>query len=161
MKRITENDHLEIEWYDEAKKQTLETLPQFMNHVLNDYYHDYGTICKAIAACGSAAMYAANKTEQGGITNVQASYINWEILKAWGCFATHTGARLINFDDMIFPQYESKFAKTISKEVWESVQEYAKERLSKEYSIHPKVKAHMESIVAGSVPFGYRIKEEG
>lgn len=161
MKRITENDHLEIEWYDEAKKQTLETLPQFMNHVLNDYYHDYGTICKAIAACGSAAMYAANKTEQGGITNVQASYINWEILKAWGCFATHTGARLINFDDMILPQYESKFAKTISKEVWESVQEYAKERLSKEYSIHPKVKAHMESIVAGSVPFGYRIKEEG
>lgn len=35
MKRITENDHLEIEWYDEAKKQTLETLPQFMNQEIN------------------------------------------------------------------------------------------------------------------------------
>lgn len=160
MKEITEEEHLEIEWYEEAKKQTLETLPQFMNHVLNDYKHDYGTICKAIAACGSAAMYAANRTEQGGITVFQAGCINWEILKAWGSFVTHTGARLINFDDMIFPQYESKFEKTISKEVWESVQEYAKEILSKRDSMHPEVKAHMESVVAGNVPFGYKIKED-
>lgn len=38
--KITEQDHLEKEWYEEAKKQTLETLPQFMNHMLNDYGHD-------------------------------------------------------------------------------------------------------------------------
>ena len=41
---ITEEMHLEKEWFANAKKQTLETLPAFMNHVLNDYCHDYGTI---------------------------------------------------------------------------------------------------------------------
>ena len=160
--KITEQDHLEKEWYEEAKKQTLETLPQFMNHVLNDYGHDYGTICKAIATCGAAAMYAANKTEQGGITGFQASCITWEVLKAWGAFETHTGARLINFDNMIYPQYEYIFDKTIDKKTWYLIQEYAKKRLADEesFSLHPKVKAHMESIVEGNVPFGYRIEEE-
>lgn len=162
MKKITENDHLEIEWYDEAKEQTLETLPEFMNHVLNDYEHDYGTICKAIAACGAAAMYAANATEQGGITGFQASCINWEIQKAWGSFVTHTGARLINFDDMIFPQYENRFEKTMDMETWESIQEYARDRLkAAAEEMTPRVRSHMESIVAGNVPFGYKIKEEG
>jgi hypothetical protein len=159
---ITEEQHLEKEWYEDARNQTLETLPDFMNHLLNDYQHDYGTICKAIAACGAAAMYAANNTEQGGITGFQAGCINWEVLKAWGEFQTHTGARLINFDNMIYPQYEEKFDKIISKETWESIQKYAKENLleEREYGLHPEVKAHMESIVAGNVPFGYKIKEK-
>ena len=33
----TEEMHLEKEWFEEAGKQTLETLPAFMDHVLNDY----------------------------------------------------------------------------------------------------------------------------
>lgn len=161
-KEITEEQHLEKQWYEAARKQTLKTLPYFMDHLLNDYQHDYGTICKAIAACGAAAMYAANHTEQGGITGFQASCINWEILKAWGEFKTHTGARLINFDNMIYPQYEHKFDKIISKETWEAIQKYAKENLLEEkgYDLHPEVKAHMESIVAGNIPFGYEIKDE-
>lgn len=34
---ITEEMHIEKEWLEQAKKQTLETLPDFMNHVMNDY----------------------------------------------------------------------------------------------------------------------------
>lgn len=161
-KKITEKDHFENDWYKAAEKQTLKTLPQFMNHVLNDYWHDYGTICKAIAACGAAAMWAANKSEQGYISGFQASCINWEVLKAFGSFKTHTGARIINFDDMIFPQNENKFAKNISKETWDSVQEYTRKILSEEdkFEFHPEVKGHMESIVTGNIPFGYKIKED-
>ena len=37
MEAITEKD-VEIidQWYKDAPKQTIETLPDFMNHVLND-----------------------------------------------------------------------------------------------------------------------------
>lgn len=158
--KITENDHLENEWYEQAKKQTLDSLPGFMKHVLNDYEHDYGTICKAIAACGAAAMWAANKTEQGGITGFQAGYINWEVLRAWG-FETNTGAKIINYDNMIYPQYEEYFAKIISQETWNNIQEYAKVRLAdNEDYMNPKVRVHMESIIEGNVPFGYKIKED-
>lgn len=159
-KKITEKDHFENGWYKDAEKQTLETLPLFMNHVLNDYQHDYGTICKAIAACGAGAMHAAIKTTHDYISGFQATSINWEVLKAWGGLKTHTCAKIINFDDMVFPHNQHRFAKTISKETWDSVQDYAKAILSDadNFGFHPKVKAHLESIVAGNIPFGYIIK---
>lgn len=159
-KKITEKEHFENCWYKDAEKQTLETLPLFMNHVLNDYQHDYGTICKAIAACGAGAMHAAIKTTHDYISGFQASIINGEVLKAWGGIKTHTCAKIINFDDMVFPHNQHRFANTISKETWDSVQEYAKSRLSEadNFGFHPKVKAHLESIVAGNIPFGYIIK---
>ena len=35
---------LKNEWAEEARKQTLETLPDFINHILNDYLIQYLTI---------------------------------------------------------------------------------------------------------------------
>ena len=41
---ITEEMHLEKEWFEQAKKvKTVEELTAFVNHLLNDYNHDYGT----------------------------------------------------------------------------------------------------------------------
>lgn len=76
MEIITEKDKDIIEqWYKDASKQTIDTLPEFMNHVLKDYKHDYGTICKAIGACVIAAAWAANASPQGGITGFQAGEV--------------------------------------------------------------------------------------
>ena len=61
---ITEEMHLEKEWFEQAREQKLETLPEFMNHILNDYRHDYGTICHAISACALAAAWAADNSDQ-------------------------------------------------------------------------------------------------
>ena len=33
---ITKEMHIEKEWFEQAKKQTLETLPGFMNHIMNE-----------------------------------------------------------------------------------------------------------------------------
>lgn len=50
MKQITEKDNEQEIWFKEAEKQTLETLPEFIRHLLEDYGHDYGTICHALAS---------------------------------------------------------------------------------------------------------------
>ena len=43
MEKISEEQNLKKIWFEEAKEQTIETLPMFINHIMNDYDHDYGT----------------------------------------------------------------------------------------------------------------------
>ena len=160
---ITEEMHLEKEWFEEAKKQTLETLPAFINHVMNDYAHDYGTVCHAISACAIAAARAANECDGacGGITGFQSGFIMWDFVKEWSYPRNKTALKIIDYDKMLYPQYEHNFQKTMSKELWECIQKAAKEKLSeKEKHVHPHVVAHWESIVDGQIPFGYTIESE-
>lgn len=163
MEKINEEQHLENEWFKEATEQTIETLPKFINHIMNDYGHDYGTICHAIAACSLAAAYSANRHEQGGITGFQAGFVMWDFIKEWMYRNNRTALRIVNYDDMLYPQYEEKFDKFISKETFEGIKKAAQESLDEVKqgrAAHPDVIKHWESIVAGNVPFGYKVKED-
>lgn len=163
MQPITEKDTEIInQWYEDASKQTLETLPEFMRHVLNEYYHDYGTIVKAIGACSIAAAWAANASPQGGITNFQAGYVMWEFIMHWNHKDNKTGMRIIDYDDMLYPHHEDRFNKTIPKRSMESLANEAKKLLAKhennEQSLAtPAILAHWKSIAQGVPPFGYRV----
>ena len=42
------------ELYSEATRQTLDTLPEFIKHVINDYELDYNTVVDAVAICAIA-----------------------------------------------------------------------------------------------------------
>lgn len=151
--QITEKDHLEKEWLEEAHEQTLETLPKFINHLMNDYEHDYGTCVKAVSAAMLGTFWAFDKQE--GFTGFQVTFIPWLMMKEfWG--KSEVGRKVIDFDDMVFPQYEDRFRNTISKKLFERLQKRASEFIE-EGSLHPDVKKHMESIVAGEVPFGYKL----
>lgn len=155
-KKITEVDHLEVEWMKEAKEQTLETLPSFFNHLMNGYVHDYGTIVKAVSAAMLGTFWAFNNQE--GFTGFQVGFIPWFMMdEFWS--KSEIGRKVINFDDMVFPQYEFKFRSTISKEIFKNLQERAS-KFIEEGRLHPDVKKHMESIVAGEVPFGYKLIDE-
>lgn len=158
--KITEEQHPEKEWFEDAKKQTIGTLETFIDHVINGYEHDYGTICHAVAACAIAAAWAANDQPSGGITGFQASFVMWDFIKQWSYPNAKTGMRLLNFDDMLYPQYSDKFSKTISRNVWESLQKEAQKRLSedKEHAADSVV-SHWQSIVNGKVPFAYTVKD--
>lgn len=167
MKKINEEQHLEKKWFTEAKKQTIETLPAFINHIMNDYEHDYGTICHAVSACALAAAYSANKHEQGSITGFQAGFVMWDFIKQWMFENNKTSLKIIDYDDMLYPQYEKKFDKVISKETFESLQKAAKDLLNEHMStsegqrdVHPDVVKHWKTIVSGDVPFEYKIKED-
>jgi len=145
-------------WYEEARKQTPETLAAFFEKVMGQQ-HDYGTVCHAIAAVAVGAAWAGDKHPQGGITGFQAGAVFWQFAKHWHDV---TGpARLVRFENMLFPQYEDSFQKTIGKETWEWLQEEAKKKLATEDRTHiaPAVVEHWESIAAGRVPFGYEVRD--
>lgn len=158
--KITEADHLEKEWMLDAENQTLETLPEFINHLMNDYEHDYGTIIKATAAAMVATFNACNQSEQGGFTGFQVGFIpGFMINKFWG--ESKVGRKIIDFDDMLYPQHKDRFEKTISPTIWKNLQEIAKEKMKEPVeNFHPDVRLHISKIAAGEIPFGYKVKEE-
>lgn len=159
---IAEEMHLEKEWFEQARKQKLETLPEFMNHILNDYYHDYGTICHAISACALAAAWAANSSDQGGITGFQSGAIMWDFVRQWTYINNKTSLRIIDYDKMLYPQYESFFKdRTICQSTWEALQNEAKRRLDEidKGLTSDRVIEHWNNIVNGVVPFGFKIKK--
>lgn len=150
--------------YSEAKKQTSDTLPKFINHVMNDYELDYNTVVDAVAICAIAGAYTADSCDQGGITGFQASYVMWKFIFNYMYSDNRIGMKLINFDDMLYPQYESKFDKVISKRTFKDLQKLAKEKIAEAEqslgSVVPIVLNHWKSIVNGKVPFGYKLKED-
>ena len=152
-------------WAENAKEQTLETLPAYISNILDNYEHDYGTICHAMATIGVAAMWAANKHDQGGVTGFQAGAITWLFIQQWNPnMVGESGARILNFDDMLYPQYEGKFDKTIPKKTWERLQKQAAAKLDElvdeDDLVSIKVLDHWNSINSGIVPFGYTVEEE-
>lgn len=163
-KMITEEMHVEKEWFEQARKQTIETLPDFMNHVMGDYVHDYGTICHAVSACAMAAIFAADNHENGGITGFQAGFVMWDIIRQLNFRSNKCGMKLVDYDDMLYPQYESRYDKTISPDIWKSLQESAKDKIKEDEEdggfASPRVVQHWKSIVNGTVPFGYKVKED-
>lgn len=152
-------------WYEEARSIKPGELSDFMDHLANDYIHDYGTICHAVAAAGIAAMTAMNHTEQGGITGFQASCVMWMVIRHWTMTGNKTGLRLIDYDKMLYPQYRESFEKTVDADVWEKIREEAKKKLDEvgadEILTDDPMISHWRSIAEGTPPFGYTVKEEG
>lgn len=156
---VTEEMHPEKEWFKEAGKMTVDKLPEFMDRMLNGYIHDYGTAVHAIAACALAAAWAAS--EQEGITGFQAGFVMWDFIRGWNHTGNVTGMKLLDYDDMLYPQFAHKYDRTISKSTWENIQKEARNKLAEHQgATHPDVLAHWQSIVNGVVPFGYRVVDD-
>lgn len=160
LKTITEEMGVHKDWYVQAKKQTLESLPAFLSHLMNDYNHDYGTICHAITAGGIATMCAMNNHEQGGITGFQAGAVMWEFIRNWNYEHNKLGMKLLDYDKLLYSQYEYTFNKTIPKSTWTALQEQAKFNLQKEELANDDVKAHWQKIADGHVPFGFVVEND-
>lgn len=147
------------EWMDEAKKCTLETLPAFIEK-MSKFDHGYGTICRAIAAAGVAAMHAVDRSPNGGVTGFQAGCIMWDVIAGWGTFDDGP-KKMVQFGHMLYPQYEDHFEKTISQETWDWMQAEAKKKLDESNGMTSgTVVCHWKDISDGKVPFGYMIKDD-
>jgi len=118
------------QWEKEAKEMTLEALPKFLKRLTEEYRHDYGTICSAMAVGAVATAYAVNKTPQGGITGFQAGAVMWDFISGWLFKDNKIGLTLINYDDLLYPQYEDS-CNTISSEIWKNLQKEAKKEIEK------------------------------
>lgn len=153
-KAITEEMGEHKQWYEEARTVTPATIDDFMNRLIYNYQHDYGTVVHAMACCALAAVHAFDKSEQGGITGFQAGAVVWQFIEGW-MGESRVGRQLLDLEDMLYPQNEEQFT-TISPRAFALLQDEARKILTdgngSEY-----VRQHLESIVAGTVPFGRRL----
>jgi hypothetical protein len=161
MKKITEDDKPQLDWFKRAAdpSMTLETLSEFLRELTEDYEHDYGTICHAITAAALAAARAVDRSPTGGITGFQAGCVMWGFISEWQHLQGEP-LRLVKFQNMLYPQYENDFGRTISKNTWDWLQKRALELLAENDRGNPEVRAHWQSIADGKVPFGYRVSNE-
>ena len=83
----------------------------------------------------------------------------WDFIRQWMYPNNMCGLKLVNYDNMLYPQDSDHFEKTISSDVWNKIQAQAKELLAETTNAHPVVRAHWQSIVDGQVPFGYVVKD--
>ncbi len=138
-----------------------ESIDAFIQELHSKYEHDYGTVCHAMAAVAVQAARKFNDGPQGGITGFQAGAVMWEFIKEF--MHLEGPMKLVQYNDMLYPQYFSKFDQTISSDIWKNLQAKAMENLIKagnNQSTHPNVIAHWKSIVEGIVPFGYVVANE-
>jgi len=159
-KRQSINEEMKIqdEWYATAKNIKYKDLFKFINRLMKKYNHDYGTICHALAAGAVATVNAMNRTEQGGITGFQASGVMWEFLEHF--MGIKPPVKIVQYKNMLYPNYEKQFEKIIIKETFEYLQKEAEKLLIENESAHIEVKKHWQSIINGVVPFGYEIMED-
>jgi len=155
---ITEEMHPEKAWFAEAGKMTEKELPNFFARIIHGYNHDYGTACHAVAACALAAAWAACGDSDIGLSGFQAGFVMWDFIRNWTKTGNKCGLRLVDYDDMLYPQYKEKFDKVIDREIWESIQTEAREKLNSDDGSE-YVREHWKKIANGEVPFGYRVVE--
>ncbi len=119
-------------YYPQAKEQTLETLPAFLDELMS-HDHEYGSICCALAAGAVGAANALNSHKQGGITGFQAGAVMWEFIRAWNHSSNKCGMSITDYDHMLYAQYEDNFTeKTVSRSMFESLQKEASAKLKKD-----------------------------
>lgn len=152
---ITEEQGIHKQWYEDAEKvENLDQLMGFLKHLLEDYQHDYGTICHALSAGAVATCWAMDRVG-GGITGFQAGCVMWGFIGGWNQQYRDKPLRFVNFENMLYPQYADKFSTEMSAETWKWLQDQAAKNLETEREVHPNVWDHWQSIVNGGVPFGW------
>lgn len=165
-------------WSNEAKTQihTPEDLKKFADKLIEhcnklntgiDFYEETANSTTALA---HAAIEMC--AEQFGLSGFQVGCIMWGIIDKLMITEHDCGMRLVNYNDMLYPQYDDRFEKTINPDTWKKLQEKASEQYNKYLSEKARlengdenafpaceeVAAHWKSIVDGNVPFGYKIE---
>lgn len=150
---------LRAEWFAEARDMTLEKLPAFIDKLVA-HPHDYGTICRAIAAAAVGAAWAVERSPAGGITGFQAGCVMWDMITGWMTEYEGKPVRILDYEKMLYPQHDEDFT-TISEETRNHLRRRAMELMSEHKDakgVHPDVFNHWQKVAAGHIPFGYSVR---
>lgn len=145
--------------YDDAREQTIETLPEFLEQVSAIARCDWNCN-KGIAAITISAIAAswAMESEQGlGTSGSQTRYIMAEYMLRYGNISTP--ANIVEYMEMLNPRNAKHFERTISRDTWKCLQAEATKRLQNAPPhMDDRVRTHLQSIVDGVPPFGYDVE---
>ena len=138
--------------------KTFDDLVAFLKDVRDNYGNGYGEAPRAMAQAALAVAWYLSS--EFGITGFQAGFVMWDFIQGWTKTHNECGLKLVDYDDMLYPQYDYKFERTISSSVWENLQKQAKENLESNEHASQNVITHWKSIVSGKVPFGYTVVDD-
>lgn len=147
------------ELQDKRKEiETFDDLVEYLKDIKDNYSFGYSEAPRAIAQASVAV--AGYLSREFGITGFQASCAMWDFIRDYVYTDNKCGLRIINYDDMLYPQYSFKFQKTITSEIFNALQRQAKKNLKEYESAAERVVLHWQKIANGEAPFGYRILDD-
>lgn len=156
----TERDEFEAQDELRARRKEIKDLDdlfKLIEDVKDNYNTGYGVAPRAIAQ--AAVATASYLLSEMGCTGFQASCCMWDFIRDLIYINNKTGLRIMNYDDLLYPQYEYKFLdRTISKKQWETLQQEAQKALDERDLVCFEVYAHWQNIVEGKVPFGFSVE---
>lgn len=155
---ITEDSMIHESWFAQARVMTLEKLPVFIDTLANGYRHDYGTAARAVAAAAIAAAWAMSNAL--GITGYQAGFVKWDFIKNWYYTHNKLGLKILDYDDLLYPQYLYKFKNCIDPAKWDALRNTARMKLVECPEASPSVRKYWEDLVAGKLPDGFELGKE-
>lgn len=147
-KKTLENERKNIDSFDDLVK--------YIQNIKDNYNIGYGTAPRAIAQAALATAWYLSR--EFGITRFQAGCVMWDFIRDWSYSHNKCGLKIVDYDNMLYPQYNYKFQKTISLDTYEALQKAAKENLENTEHAHVDVVKHWQSIANGNVPFGYVVE---
>ena len=148
-------------WLEKAKHVSREELPSFIDEIM-EKGDGYSDLIYAVSSCCIATMSVCGK----GMTGYQASWVPLIFLQNVNGVGTKVGFKVVDYDNMMYPQYEDYFNVTLSRDMMEALQEEAVERLG-EYAdrpnddkmIAPSVLKHWIKLASGTPPYGLNVEE--
>jgi len=151
--------HLEVDnWMVEAEGQSIATISGFLQHLTRDYEHDYGTKIGAFRAAMFAVRYIL-EYELGDLTPNQERALMWELIQDW-LGVKDQPMRIIQFEMMLWPGNRSEFDTVMTRSTWTWLQERARQYLNTMGGSVPEAtRQHWQQILAGVVPFGYKVEQ--
>lgn len=161
---INEDMGLQDQWYEKAiSRFSFQELPNFFNHVFNDFSHTKETFAHAMVAALLATAYAVDKSVPASkelrLELKHLSLINHAFSQL---FLNSGPCRIIQFFFMLFPENKFKFEKVIDEKVWNYLVNQAKIFLDHDKKNGLKTtdaatRAHWETIANGELPWGYKL----
>ena len=137
-------------------------LPDILKTMSDDdkYDFDYSATPEMIAACCEATAHALS--DKYGITGFQASWVGLRFLWRFNGYGSKCGFKILDYDNMLYPQSAYRFDKVIGRSVMEDLETEARKLIESKNKekIHPDVWKHWESLADGNPPFGFRLIDD-
>jgi hypothetical protein len=113
-----------------------------------------------VVAALAAAYAVENDPKQGDIGLFRGSWVMWRFLHHW--LHKEQPLKLVEYEHMLYPQYEEEFEKTIPPDVAQWLREEANKRKDEPgpVDMDADVTKHMQRIADGQLPFGYTVAED-
>ena len=155
----TSDEFKEIEkgWYKEVDTLTTQAkFNRFVKKLTSGYEHDFGTSLRALACIVNATI----RFYGGGLTNMQASYLMWQIIRTTFGKKDKLGLKLIEFEWLLYPQLLYRFDTIINDETHQKLIELAKEKIVANPKASEEVIEHWKKIMTGWLPDFVKLEKE-